>query len=51
MNSEDHFILLGMSFKSRVLVACHCFRKSETVVRIFSAKKADKKRRTWILEA
>ena len=39
---EDRFILLGMSFRSRTLVVCHCFRESETVVRIISARKADK---------
>jgi uncharacterized DUF497 family protein len=40
--AEDRFILLGMSFKLRVIVVCHCFRESETVVRIISARKADK---------
>ncbi|GKS63664.1 hypothetical protein YTPLAS72_09680 [Nitrospira sp.] len=39
---EDRFILLGMSFKLRVIVVCHCFRESETVVRLFSARRADK---------
>ena len=39
---EDRFILLGMSFKLRVVVVCHCFRESETVVRLISARKADK---------
>jgi len=39
---EDRFLLLGMSYKLRTLVICHCFRKSETVVRIVSARKADK---------
>jgi len=39
---EDRFILLGMSFRLRTLVVCHCFRESETVVRIISARKADK---------
>ena len=39
---EDRFILLGVSFKLRVLVVCHCFRESETVVRIISARKADR---------
>jgi len=38
---EDRFILLGMSFKLRILVVCHCFRQSDTVVRIISARKAD----------
>ena len=39
---EDRFILLGVSPKLRILVVCHCFRESETVVRIISARKADK---------
>ena len=39
---EDRFILLGISFKLRVLIVCHCCRKSETVIRIISARKADK---------
>ena len=39
---ENRFILLGISFKLRILVVCHCFRESETVVRLFSARKADR---------
>jgi len=39
--SEDRFILLGISFKLRILVVCHCFRESDTVIRILSARKAD----------
>ncbi|MEK7209982.1 MAG: BrnT family toxin [Candidatus Binatota bacterium] len=39
---EDRFIMLGMSFKLRVLVVCHCHRKNDTVIRIISARKADK---------
>ncbi|MFC1824254.1 BrnT family toxin [Thermodesulfobacteriota bacterium] len=39
--TEDRFILLGISFKLRILVVCHCFRESETVIRIISARKAD----------
>ncbi|MFZ1986077.1 MAG: BrnT family toxin [Desulfatitalea sp.] len=39
--NEDRFILLGLSFKLRVLVVCHCLRESETVIRIISARKAD----------
>jgi len=38
----DRFVLLGLSLKPQVLVVCHCFRESETVVRIISARKADK---------
>jgi len=40
--TEDRFILLGMSFQLRVLVVCHCHRESEKVIRIISARKADK---------
>lgn len=39
---EDRFILLGLSAKARIVVVCHCFRESETVVRIISARKADR---------
>ncbi len=37
---EDRFILLGMSFKLSVVVVCHCFRESEWVIRLISARKA-----------
>ena len=39
---EDRFILLGLSFVPQVLVVCHCFRESEKIVRIVSARRADK---------
>jgi uncharacterized DUF497 family protein len=39
---EDRFILLGISFRLRALVVCHCYREKESVIRIFSARKADK---------
>ena len=38
----DRFIFPGMSYNFRVLVACHCFRGPETLVRILSARKADR---------
>ncbi len=41
--SEDRFLMLGMSFRLRVLVVCHCFRVSGDTIRIISARKADKK--------
>jgi len=34
--SEERFILLGMSRRLRVLVVCHCYRESESVIRIIS---------------
>ena len=41
-DEEDRFILLGISFKLKALVVCHCFRESDSVIRIISARKADK---------
>ena len=40
---EDRFIMLGMSFRLRVLLVCHCYRSDEKVIRIVSARKANKK--------
>ena len=37
---EDRFIMLGISFKLRVLVVCHCYRENDRVIRIISARKA-----------
>lgn len=40
---EDRFLMLGMSFTLRVLVVCHCYREGDSVIRIVSARKADKR--------
>jgi len=40
--SEDRFILLGTSAKLRLLLVCHCYKKNDKVVRIISARKANK---------
>ena len=37
---EERFIILGMSRQAKLLVVCHCYRSSETVIRIISARKA-----------
>lgn len=39
---EERFIILGLSNKANLLVVCHCYRASETVIRIISARKATK---------
>ncbi len=41
---EDRFILLGTSIQSHLLVVCHCIRDHD-VIRIISARKADKRER------
>lgn len=39
-DEEDQFLLLGLSSKFRILVVCHCYRKSAEIIRIISARKA-----------
>lgn len=39
---EDRFLMLGMSWRLRVLVVCHCFRVDDSTIRIISARRANK---------
>ena len=39
---EERFIILGLSQSAKLLVVCHCYRESETVIRLISARKATK---------
>lgn len=43
---EERFILLGLSAALRVLVVMHCERQDGDVIRIISARKADRGERT-----
>jgi len=40
--SEERYIVIGFSEKARILIVCHCYRNGEKVVRIISARKANK---------
>ena len=42
---EERFLILGRSKTENVLVVVHCYRDTETVIRIISARKAVKKER------
>jgi len=44
-DSEDRFVLLGLSSTLRVLLVCHCYRAGENTIRIISARKADREER------
>ena len=44
-DDEDRFILLGLSVQLRLLVVVHCYRLENNVVRIISARKADRSER------
>ncbi|MDL2290563.1 BrnT family toxin [Desulfovibrio sp. OttesenSCG-928-F20] len=37
---EDRFLLLGLSAAVNMLVVCHCYRESDKLIRIISARKA-----------
>lgn len=38
--NEDRFIILGLSARANLLTVCHCYRRSESVIRIISARRA-----------
>jgi len=40
--TEERFILLGLSNNVRLIMVCHCYRGEDEVVRILSARKADR---------
>jgi uncharacterized DUF497 family protein len=44
-DEEERFVLLGLSSALRTLVVCHCYRESEAIIRIISARKATKSER------
>jgi uncharacterized DUF497 family protein len=37
---EDRFLLLGYSFQARCLIVSHCYRQSDSVIRLISARPA-----------
>lgn len=39
---EDRFILLGLSSRLRTLIVCHCHRQRDGIIRIISARKANR---------
>lgn len=39
---EDRFILLGLSYKLKILTVVHCYRDNENTIRIISARKSTK---------
>lgn len=41
-DEEARFVLLGLSSSLRVLLVCHCYRAEGGLIRIISARKADR---------
>jgi len=44
-HGEERFVLLGVSDALRTLLVCHCYREDESVIRIISARKANRSER------
>lgn len=42
---EERFVLIGMSATLRVLVVSHCYRARDQVIRLISARRADRSER------
>ncbi len=40
--TEDRFLLMGLSAKLRLLLVCHCFEVDDGLIRVISCRKASK---------
>jgi uncharacterized DUF497 family protein len=47
---EERFLAIGFSTKQRLLLVAHCYRESEEVIRIISARKLTKTERAQFEE-
>ena len=41
--TEDRFVLLGLSVRLRLLLVCHCFEVEDGLIRVISCRKASQK--------
>lgn len=47
---EERYLAIGFSSIMRLLVVCHCMREDDEVVRIISARKAEKSEQILFLD-
>ncbi|HEY6906970.1 MAG TPA: BrnT family toxin [Ignavibacteriaceae bacterium] len=40
--NEERFIILGISYKLRILVVAHTYKENDEIIRIISARKSNK---------
>ena len=40
--SEERFIVIGKSKKLNLLMVCHCYKNEDSLIRLISARKANK---------
>lgn len=45
--TEERFLMLGLSNKTRILIVCHCERGAGDIIRIISARKATRSERKY----
>jgi len=45
-NSEERFLLIGISARLKLLVVVHCYQDNDSTIRIISARKATRKEET-----
>ncbi len=45
--TEERFLMLGLSNKTRILIVCHCERGAGDIIRIISARKATRNERKY----
>ena len=50
VDDEDRFLLLGLSIQLGLLLICHCYREDDEVIKIISARKADRSERQQYAE-
>ncbi len=43
--AEDRFVMIGLSAALRALVVCHCYREEDHVIRVISARRANRAER------
>ena len=44
-SQEERFVIVGFSESVRLLIVCHCYRSDDSVIRIISARKANRRER------
>ena len=42
---EDRFIIIGISIEKQRLTVCHCYRNGDDIIRIISARRANRAER------
>lgn len=40
---EERFVIVGMSMRARALTVCHCYKQTNELIRIISARQASKR--------